>query len=97
MQNKTRYVSIQLGIGGYQPFEASVVDKTGYGDCKALSNYMLSMLETIGIKGHYALIMAGQNSPELEEDFPSSQFNHAIVAVPNGADTLWASLAGRLR
>ncbi len=89
LQNKTRYVSIQLGIGGYQPFEASVVDKTGYGDCKALSNYMLAMLETAGIKGHYALIMAGPNVPKLEEDFPSSQFNHVIAAVPNGADTLW--------
>ncbi|MGC1241111.1 MAG: DUF3857 domain-containing protein [Chryseosolibacter sp.] len=89
LQNKTRYVSIQLGIGGFQPFEASVVDKTGYGDCKALSNYMLAMLETINIKGHYALIRAGENTSGMEIDFPSSQFNHAIVAVPNGADTLW--------
>ena len=89
MQNKTRYVSIQLGIGGYQPFEASVVDRTGYGDCKALSNYMLALLETVDIKGHYALIMAGDDTPELQVDFPSSQFNHAIVAVPNGADTIW--------
>ncbi|HEU5146535.1 MAG TPA: DUF3857 domain-containing transglutaminase family protein, partial [Chryseosolibacter sp.] len=89
MQNKTRYVSIQLGIGGFQPFEASVVDRTGYGDCKALSNYMLALLETVDIKGHYALIMAGEDTPALETDFPSSQFNHAIVAVPNGADTIW--------
>jgi len=89
MQDKTRYVSIQLGIGGFQPFEASVVDKIGYGDCKALSNYMVSMLETVNIKSHYALILAGENTPELEDDFPSSQFNHAIVAVPNGMDTLW--------
>ena len=89
MQNKTRYVSIQLGIGGFQPFEASLVDKTGYGDCKALSNYMLALLETVNIKGHYALILAGEHMPDLEVDFPSSQFNHVIVAVPNGADTLW--------
>lgn len=89
LQNKTRYVSIQLGIGGFQPFEASVVDKTGYGDCKALSNYMLSMLAAVGIKGNYVLIMAGNDRPKFQTDFPSSQFNHVIVAVPNGADTLW--------
>jgi hypothetical protein len=89
LQNKTRYVGIQLGIGGYQPFEASVVDQTGYGDCKALSNYMVSMLKTIGIKSHYALIHAGPEGAELRTDFVSSQFNHAVVAVPNGSDTLW--------
>jgi hypothetical protein len=89
LQNKTRYVSIQLGIGGYQPFEASVVDQTGYGDCKALSNYMVAMLETIGIRSHYALIAAGDGRGRMRTDFPSPQFNHAIVAVPNGKDTLW--------
>ena len=89
LQSRTRYVGIQLGIGGYQPFEASVVDETGYGDCKALSNYMVSMLKAIGIKSHYALINAGPDAPALHVDFVSSQFNHAVVAVPNGADTLW--------
>jgi hypothetical protein len=89
LQNKTRYVSIQLGIGGYQPFEASVVDQTGYGDCKALSNYMVSMLETVGIPSHYTLIRAGEGGARMNTDFPSPQFNHAIVAVPNGKDTLW--------
>jgi hypothetical protein len=86
LQNKTRYVGIQLGIGGYQPFEASVVDETGYGDCKALSNYMVSMLKAVGIKANYCLINAGSNESELKSDFVSSQFNHA---VPNGTDTLW--------
>jgi hypothetical protein len=89
VQNKTRYVGIQLGIGGYQPFEATTVDVNGYGDCKALSNYTVSLLETIGIKSHYALIKAGPAYNGLREDFPSSQFNHAIVAVPNGKDTIW--------
>lgn len=89
MQGKTRYVGIQLGIGGYQPFEASVVDQTGYGDCKALSNYMVSMLKTVGIPSHYVLVYAGPYAPALKADFVSSQFNHAVVAVPNGMDTLW--------
>lgn len=89
LQNKTRYVGIQLGIGGYQPFEAAIVDETGYGDCKALSNYMVSMLKAVGITSHYALINAGPYAPELKTDFVSSQFNHAVVAVPNGSDTLW--------
>lgn len=89
LQNKTRYVSIQLGIGGYQPFPAEVVDKTGYGDCKALSNYMVAMLKSIGIPSHYVLIRAGENKPLMDVDFPGSQFNHAVVAVPNNGDTLW--------
>ncbi len=89
LQSKTRYVSIQLGIGGFQPFEAKVVDQTGYGDCKALSNYMVALLKEVGITGYYATIMAGRNEAEVDKDFPSDQSNHVIVAVPNKSDTLW--------
>jgi hypothetical protein len=35
------------------------------------------------------LIHAGNDPDPLLTDFPSSQFNHAIVAVPNDQDTLW--------
>jgi hypothetical protein len=89
LQQKTRYVSIQLGIGGFQPFEAKIVDETGYGDCKALSNYTVALLEAAGIKAHYTLVMAGDDEPDMDTSFPSSQFNHVIVSVPNGKDTLW--------
>lgn len=89
MQNKTRYVSIQLGIGGYQPFEASAVDQNGYGDCKALSNYMTSMLKVIGIKSHYVLVKSGTVPTKLDVNFPRPQFDHAIVCVPLQQDTLW--------
>jgi len=89
LQNKTRYVGIQLGIGGLQPFEASVVDQNAYGDCKALSNYMVALLKEAGVKAYYSTVWGGDNGPSVLVDFPSHQANHVIVAIPNGADTLW--------
>ena len=90
MQKNTRYVSIQLGIGGWQPFDAKYVATKGYGDCKALSNYMYSILKEAGIKSYYTVIGAGSVKPNLETEFPSSQFNHAILcAVINNNDSVW--------
>jgi len=89
LQNKTRYVSIQLGIGGFQPFEAKTVDEMGYGDCKALSNYMVALLREVNITGYYTTIKAGSNESAVDPNFPSDQSNHVIVAVPNKNDTLW--------
>jgi transglutaminase-like putative cysteine protease len=90
MQKNTRYVSIQLGIGGWQPFDAKYVATKGYGDCKALSNYMYSILKEAGIRSYYAVIGAGRIKPNLETEFPSSQFNHAILcAVINTNDSVW--------
>ncbi len=88
LQEKTRYVSVQVGIGGIKPFPASTVDEKGYGDCKALSNYTKAMLKAIGIESHYTLVGADDHSP-LHRDFPADYFNHVILSVPLEKDTIW--------
>lgn len=89
MQKQMRYVSIQLGIGGLKPFPASYVDVKKYGDCKALANYMFSVLKAAGIKSHYALINAGENEEPASPGFVNSPFNHVILCVPFEKDSVW--------
>lgn len=90
LQKNTRYILVKLGIGGWQPFDANYVATKKYGDCKALSNYMKSLLKEAGVKGYYVLVNADDEDLHgLWEDFPSPFFNHAILCVPDGKDTLW--------
>ena len=89
LQQNTTYISIQLGIGGWRPLEAGFVATKGYGDCKALSNYMYSLLKEAGIKSYYTIIRAGEGAEDVVEDFVISRFNHIILCVPNQKDTIW--------
>ncbi len=89
MQKNFRYVSIQLGIGGWKPFSAEFTDQKKYGDCKALSNYMKATLNAIGIKSHVVMIRAEYNSEPLDPSFPTDNFNHAVLCVPLSKDSVW--------
>lgn len=84
----TRYVSIQLGIGGLQPIAAAEVCRTGFGDCKGLSNYMKAMLEELGIPSTYTVINT-VNKRLLTNFSSANQMNHVILQVPLPGDTLW--------
>jgi hypothetical protein len=89
LQEDTHYVAIELGIGGWQPFDAKEVYTRKYGDCKALSNYMVALLKEAGIRACNVLIRAGDPAPPMDTGFVCSQFNHAIVVAFTGNDSIW--------
>ena len=89
LQDNTRYISIQLGIGGWQPIPAAKVAQNGYGDCKALSNYMGALLRVAGLPSRYVVIKSGDDGFYIDTSFVSNQFDHAILCVPLQKDTVW--------
>jgi len=84
LQDKSRYVSIQVGIGGWKPMLANDVDRLGYGDCKALSNYTKALLNAVDVPSYVTLLYGDRNKHDIQSDFVSMQGNHMILSIPNG-------------
>ena len=89
MQDNTRYISVQLGIGGLRPYPADEVIEVGYGDCKGLTNLTKALLKTQGIEAQYCVVWAGRNQRSIDKDFASLQGNHVILNVPLEDEELW--------
>jgi len=89
VQNKTRYISVQLGIGGWMPMQASDVDRLGYGDCKALTNYTKALLESQNIPSYYTIVYGDSDKRDIDADFASMQGNHVILNIPDEEEDIW--------
>ena len=89
LQKKVRYIGVQLGIGGLSPYPASYVESKSYGDCKALTNYMLSMLDAVGIKSYYTEVHSGATPKDMTEDMMYLQGDHVILYVPLKDEDIW--------
>ncbi|WP_264531461.1 DUF3857 domain-containing protein [Flavobacterium sp. N502540] len=89
VQKKSRYVSIQVGIGGWKPMLATDVDRLGYGDCKALTNYTKALLQVVDVPSYSTILYGDTNKTNIESDFVSMQGNHMILSIPNGNHYVW--------
>ena len=89
VQDKVRYISIQIGIGGWKPMLASDVDKLSYGDCKALTNYTKKLLDAVGVPSYYTVLYGDNAGRDIASDFTSLQGNHVILGVPDGEEITW--------
>ncbi len=90
VQKQIRYVAIEIGIGGMQPHKAADVFTHQYGDCKDKATLMGAMLHEIGVDSYYVLVDTERGI--VAPAFPSTRFNHAILAIKLPEDVPTASL-----
>jgi transglutaminase-like putative cysteine protease len=88
-----RYVSISLGIGGYQPRSPDEVLSTLSGDCKDKATLFVAMARALGLDAYPVLTGSGFIDPRL----PSiHQFDHAIARVDRPDGALYVDLTADL-
>jgi transglutaminase-like putative cysteine protease len=78
-----RYVSLSLGIGGYQPRLPAQVWETQYGDCKDKATFFVALARRMGVEAYPVLLSSGGG---VERSMPSvNAFDHMIAAIrPRG-------------
>jgi len=91
VQRDIRYVSIQLGIGGFQPHAAPDVFSHRYGDCKDKATLLRTMLRQIGVDSYQVVINAERGSVTRETPAHNA-FDHVILAIKLPDDVKDASL-----
>lgn len=89
-----RYVSIALGLGGYQPRAPGEVVSTGYGDCKDKATLFVAAARWLGFRAYPVLLNSGGRG---EQALPSlGQFNHAIAVVERPEGRIYTDLTADL-
>ncbi len=80
VQQKIRYVAIEVGVGGYQPHLAAEIFRNQFGDCKDKVTLLRTMLHEIGVESHHVLVNADRGA--VVPEFPTPLlFNHVILAI----------------
>jgi transglutaminase-like putative cysteine protease len=87
VQQDVRYIYVGLNGGNLMPATADETWQRRYGDCKAKTVLLLSLLSELGIEAEAVLVNANGADDGLDERLPSPQvFDHVLVrARINGA------------
>jgi len=89
-----RYVSLSLGIGGFQARLPGAVLQTRYGDCKDKATLFITLAQRMGLQAYPVLL---SSSGGIERDLPSvNAFDHMIAAVQRPTGYLFLDLTSEL-
>jgi tetratricopeptide (TPR) repeat protein len=80
--SNVRYVGLEFGIHGFQPYPVDRVLARRFGDCKDKASLLHAMLEVAGIDSRLVLLRTRDRGLLAGEVASLAAFNHAILYVP---------------
>jgi hypothetical protein len=81
VQNKIRYLGIEVGVNSQKPHSPNKVFEQGFGDCKDKALLLSKMLNEMGVMAYPALLSTTYRE-HIKDYLPSPLlFNHAVVKV----------------
>ncbi len=85
-----RYVSLSLGIAGFQPHPPAEVFANSYGDCKDKATFFVALMNRMGVQAYPVLL---SSSGGVVRTLPSGhQFDHMIAAVDRDGKRTYVDL-----
>ena len=85
-----RYVSVSLGMAGYQPRPPAATFETKYGDCKDKATLFVALARRMGFQAFPVLL---SSAGHVDTSLPTTgQFDHMIAAVERPGGYLYLDL-----
>ncbi len=89
VQDRIRYVALQMGTGGYVPVAADTTWARRYGDCKAKTALLLGLLHELGIAAEPVAVSSSQGDG-IDARLPMiGLFDHVLVRATIAGRTYW--------
>jgi tetratricopeptide (TPR) repeat protein len=78
----TRYVALEFGVHGYEPYPTWEVAQRGWGDCKDKASLIVVLLRELGVEAEMVLLRTNPHGRRYEGIPTHAIFDHAIAYVP---------------
>ncbi|TCM22428.1 tetratricopeptide repeat protein [Novosphingobium sp. PhB165] len=95
VQDKVRYLAVQMNGGNYTPQKPEETWQLRYGDCKAKTLLLLALLDRLGVEAEAVTASATGGAFDLPRRLPSAAvFDHVLVRAKVGGQSLWLDGTG---
>jgi len=89
VQDRIRYVGIEVGMNSHMPHSPDETLSLGYGDCKDKSLLLVSLLDALNIEAEPALVHSDMGQSLLDMNPSPKAFDHVITKIKLDGQIFW--------